>query len=443
MSVTFIASLSERLRSKSDFTKQVLTLATGTAAAQGLTILAAPLLTRLYRPEDYGVFALFGAVVGLSALVASGKYDIAILIPKEDAAATALVGACLLITSVTAVALTVLLWFNCHPLAAWLGDPLLAPWLQLVPLGVVLTNLGLVLAVWANRHQAYGALSNSRMAGALAGTAANLALGYAGWGAAGLVCGFLVAQVATLAVLWPHSTGLLRALRSETSLHAIRAEAVRFASFPKFSLGAELLNSLSNQLVVLLLSKFFGMAVLGWYSMGQRVIGIPTTLVGGAVGEVFRSQASRDYAEHGNCREIFRKTFKHLALLAAGPFLLLMVAAPEMFAWVFGESWRMAGRLTQVMSVMFLLRFIVSPLTHTFFLAGRQVEDMAMQAWLLISCAAALSLGYRFSQNAVTTLLCFALNYSVIYLLYLWRAHHHAGCRSSSATSPKNSTSPE
>ena len=433
MSIAFISALSDRFRSRSDFTKQVLTLATGTAAAQALTILAAPLLTRLYRPEDYGVFALFGAVVGLSALLASGKYDLAILIPKEDAAATALVGACLLITTVVAAVLTVLLWFTCHPLAAWLGDPLLAPWLQLVPLGVVLTNLGLVLAVWASRQQAYGALSNSRMAGALAGTAANLALGFAGWGAAGLVCGFLVVQVATLAVLWPHSSGLLRGLKSETSLGAIRAEATRFASFPKFSLGAELLNSLSNQLVVLLLPKFFGMAVLGWYAMGQRVIGIPTTLVGGAVGEVFRSQASRDYAEKGNCREIFRKTFRHLVLLGVGPFLLLLVGAPDLFAWVFGESWRMAGRLTQVMSVMFFLRFVVSPLTYTFFLAGRQVEDMAMQAWMLISSAAALSLGYWFSKNVVTTLLCFAVNYSAIYLAYLWRSHRHALQRSGAA----------
>lgn len=427
--------MTNRFRQRSEFVRQVLTLATGTAAAQALTILAAPLLTRLYRPEDYGIFALFGAVVGLAALLASGKYDLAILMPKEDAAAAALVGACLLITAATAAGLTVLLWFTCHPLAAWLGDPLLAPWLQLVPLAVALTNLGLVLTVWANRQQAYGALANSRMAGALAGTAANLALGFAGWGAAGLVGGFLISQVALLAVLWRHSSGLLRALQTGTSLHAIRTEAARFASFPKFSLGAELLNALSNQLVVLLIPRFFGMAVLGWYAMGQRVIGIPTTLVGGAVGEVFRSQASRDYAERGQCREIFGRTFKHLALLGAGPFLVLMVAAPGLFAWVFGDSWRMAGRLTQVMSVMFLLRFVVSPLTYTFFLAGRQVEDMAMQAWMLISSAAALSLGYWFSRNVVTTLLCFTTNYSVIYLVYLWRSHHHASRCSSAAPS--------
>lgn len=425
MSIAFITALSNRLRLRSDFTKQVLTLATGTAAAQVLTILAAPLLTRLYRPEDYGVFALFGAVVGLCALLASGKYDLAILIPKEDAAATALVGACLLITSVTAVALTVLLWFTCHPLAAWLGDPLLAPWLQLVPLGVVLTNLGLVLAVWANRQQAYGALSNSRMAGALAGTAANLALGFAGWGAAGLVCGFLVVQGTTLAVLWRHSSGLLRALKSETSLREIRAEAARFASFPKFSLGAELLNALSNQLVVFVLSKFFGMAVLGWYAMAQRMIGIPTALVGGAVGEVFRSQASRDYAERGECRDIFRRTFKRLALLGAGLFLVLLMFAPELFATGLGEDWRAAGELAVIMSGFFMFRFVCSPLSFLFFVAGRQRADFILTSYLLLSSVTILFLPKLMPALTFKVIIgWYSANYCLVYvitLLFSWR----------------------
>lgn len=421
-----ILTLANLFRQRSDYVRQILTLATGTAAAQALTILAAPLLTRLYRPEDYGVFALFGAVVGLGALVATGKYDLAILLPKTDAAAAALVAATLCITLVVAGVLMVASWFVCHPVAAWLGEPLLAPWLQLVPLSVVLTNLGLVMGVWANRQQAYAVLSNSRMAGALAGTAANIALGYSGWGAAGLVCGFLVVQLVTLLVLWPHLPDLLRTLKSETSLDSIRSEALRFASFPKFSLGAEMLNSLSNQLVVLLLPKFFGMAVLGWYAMGQRVIAIPTSLIGGAVGEVFRSQASRDYGEHDNCREIFDKTLKHLALLGAGPFVVLIAFAPELFALIFGESWRMAGRITQVMSVMFYLRFVVSPLTHTFLLAGRQKEDLWLHLYIIASSAGSLALGYHFLGDGLQTLLCFSLNFSSIYLYYLWRSYGFA-----------------
>lgn len=421
-----MAAFFERFWLKTTAIRQVLTLASGTAAAQAVTIIAAPLMTRLYRVEDYGVLALFGVVVGMAALVASGKYEPAILIPKEDATAAAIAGVCLLITVVTAAALTVALWFTCHPLAAWLGDPLLAPWLQLVPLAIMLTNLGMVMGVWANRQQAYGALAKSRLAGALAGTAANIALGFAGWGADGLVCGFLVVQVVTLAVLRRPSSDLFRTLKSKTNFRAIREAAGRFANFPKFSLGAELLNCLSSQLIVVLIPKFFGMAVLGWYAMGQRVIGIPSSLVGGAVGEVFRSQASRDYAERGNCSEIFSKTLKHLALLGAGPFLLLMVAAPDIFAWVFGESWRMAGRFTQVMSVMFLLRFVVSPLTHTFMLAGRQQEDLWLHFYITLSSAAALGLGYWLSEDAVITLLCFSLNFGSIYLYYLWRSHRFA-----------------
>jgi O-antigen/teichoic acid export membrane protein len=421
-----ILALTNLFRQRSDYVRQILTLATGTAAAQALTILAAPLLTRLYRPEDYGVFALFGAVVGLGALVATGKYDLAILLPKSDAAAAALVAATMLITVAVSALLMVASWFVCHPVASWLGDPLLAPWLQLVPLGVVLTNLTIVLGVWANRQQAYAVLSNSRMSAALAGTAANLALGYAEWGAAGLVCGFLVVQVATLSALVPHSASLLYSLKTETRLETVRAEAKRFASFPMFSLGAELLNTLSNQLVVLLLPKFFGMAVLGWYAMGQRVIAIPTSLIGGAVGEVFRSQSSRDYAEQGNCREIFRKTLKHLALLGVGPFVVLVVFAPEMFAIAFGESWRMAGRITQVMSVMYYLRFVVSPLTHTFLLAGRQKEDLWLHVYIVASSVGSLALGYTVWGDGVRTLLCFSLNFASIYLYYLWRSYRFA-----------------
>lgn len=418
-----ILALGNLLRNRSDFARQVLTLATGTAAAQALTILAAPVLTRVYRPEDYGVFALFGGVTGLAALLASGKYDPAVLIPKEDSVAASLVGASLSLTFVTAVGLTVCLWFVCHPLAAWLGDPLLAPWLQLVPLAVVLTNLVLLLGVWANRQQTYGPLARSRMAAALAGTAVNLALGFAGWGAAGLICGFFATHVAALLVLWQPSTNLLHRLRTESSFPAMRSAAAEFVSFPKFSLGADLLNNLANQLVVLLLPKFFGMAVLGWYAMGQRVIGIPTALVGGAVGEVFRSQASRDFAKQGNCREIFRKTFGHLTLLAVGPFLVLLVGAPDLFALVFGESWRMAGRLAQVMSVMFLLKFVVSPLTHTYFLAGQQKEDLLLHFYMILSSATALWLGHRLSGDAVIALFCFSLNFGSIYLIYLWRSY--------------------
>ncbi len=54
--------LLNNLKPKSEFTKNVLTLMTGTTIAQAIPIAISPILTRLYTPEDFGVFVLYGII---------------------------------------------------------------------------------------------------------------------------------------------------------------------------------------------------------------------------------------------------------------------------------------------------------------------------------------------------------------------------------------------
>lgn len=426
MSIVLITALSERFRLRSDFAKHVLTLATGTAAAQALTILVAPFLSRLYRPEDYGLSALFGAVSGMIAMLSTAKYDAAILIPREDEAAVSLAALCLSITSAVSLAALCILLPSSHWLAHWLGEPKLAPWLLMIPLAVLFSGVAQTLGAWANRRQAYGTIAYSRIVAALLGTGASVAMGVAGMGAAGLILSFLLSQAAAVGVL---AVGVGRNLAAAPHLlapDAMWTQARRFANFPKFSLWVELLNNFSNHLVTLLLPRLFGVAVLGWYSMSQRVVGVPASIVGGAVSEVFRARASRDYAEHGHCRPIFMQTLRYLALLSVVPFSILALVAPDIFLLVFGEPWRMAGRIAQVMSIMFLLRFIVSPLTYTFLLGGKQREDLYLHMLLTGSTVAVLVVCHLYASDPVTMLLGFSINYSLIYLIYLWRSFTHA-----------------
>ncbi len=44
---------------KNEFAKNVLTLITGTTTAQTIPIIISPLLTRIYSPEDFGVWDYF------------------------------------------------------------------------------------------------------------------------------------------------------------------------------------------------------------------------------------------------------------------------------------------------------------------------------------------------------------------------------------------------
>ena len=74
----------KRLNMKSDFVRHVVTLMTGTAVAQAIPIAMSPILTRIYTPEDFGLFALYMSTSALLAEVATGRYELAIMLPKKD-----------------------------------------------------------------------------------------------------------------------------------------------------------------------------------------------------------------------------------------------------------------------------------------------------------------------------------------------------------------------
>ena len=71
----------------SEFSKNVITLFTGTTLAQALPIAVAPILTRLYTPEDFGVFAIFFSITTLFSTIVTARYELAIVLPHEPAEA--------------------------------------------------------------------------------------------------------------------------------------------------------------------------------------------------------------------------------------------------------------------------------------------------------------------------------------------------------------------
>ncbi|MEA1954756.1 MAG: hypothetical protein U9O24_10240 [Campylobacterota bacterium] len=73
-----------KLKPKSEFSRNVLTLMTGTTIAQAIPIAISPILTRIYTLEDFGIFALFIAITAIFGSIANGRYELAIMLPKKD-----------------------------------------------------------------------------------------------------------------------------------------------------------------------------------------------------------------------------------------------------------------------------------------------------------------------------------------------------------------------
>ncbi|MGB3913977.1 MAG: oligosaccharide flippase family protein, partial [Dethiobacteria bacterium] len=71
----------------SKFGANVFKLITGNVAAQLITIGAMPIITRMYTPDDFGIYQLFVSITSVLIVVAALQYDMAIMLPpaEEDA----------------------------------------------------------------------------------------------------------------------------------------------------------------------------------------------------------------------------------------------------------------------------------------------------------------------------------------------------------------------
>ena len=167
---------------------------------------------------------------------------------------------------------------------------------------------------------------------------------------------------------------------------------------------------------MLLLSTLCNTATAGYYMLIQRVMAAPMVLVAGALGDVFRQEASRAYIHTGNCRAIYVSTFKRLLALAVLPFTVFFFVAPALFGWVFGEPWRVAGEYARIFTPMFFLQFITSPLSSVYMIAEKQKMDLAWQICLLVLVLSAFAIGGIFS-NIEIALALFSTAYCLMYVI--------------------------
>ena len=408
------------------FLRNVLTLAGGAAAGQAVTIISAPINTRLYTPSDYGALGAYMSVSGLAATAATLYFHYPIVLTERDEDARALVALSLVSAVGMAALLTLVATFLGPTMAAHLGVPQLRHWFFVLPLSTLSAATGSSLGAWVNRRGAYKILASTRFIASLAPIAVTIGLGLLIDGPTGLLAGLVTSQVALAALsIWA-------ATRTEFTFNGVRRDdlislARRYKNFPIFTLPTELMSNWTHWLPVHLLVTFSGAHAVGAYSMAARMLGLPATFIGTSVGEVFRQQASADCAAVGHCRPLFRRTVQHSAMVAVPIFLLIALVGPQLFAFVFGPPWRDAGEVARVLAGLFCLQFVVSPVTVLYYVRGRLREDMILHVLVLGAIALGMSVVYRFSSAPLALLGAYAFSYGLMYLVYLIRSHQLAG----------------
>ncbi|MCS7010536.1 MAG: oligosaccharide flippase family protein [Anaerolineales bacterium] len=371
-------------RAKGTFGRDVLKLVSGTTFAQALLILAAPILTRLYTPEAFGVLALFTSITTILGVIACLRYELAITLPEKVEEAANVLGASLIFAALVSLLAFFIIGWGHKFIIDLLKAPLLAPWLWLVPPATFLAGAFLGFNYWNTRTRRFGRLSISRILQSAGTITSQITLGFIGLvpGGGALIVssigGQALAVVALGVQLFQDDKEIFqRAVRPRKILAAVK----RYRKFPLYDAWSALLNSFSWQLPAFLLSVFFSSSIVGYYSLGFRILQLPMSLIGSAIAQVFYPRAAEAH-QQGNLSILVENTFHRLVLVGLFPMLTLTLTGRDLFTIFFGPEWAEAGSYAQILSIWAFVWFISSPLSTIFNVLEKQER---MLRWNIVN----------------------------------------------------------
>ena len=397
-------------------------LAGGAAAGQLLLVVSSPVVTRLYTPADFGTYAVYGSLIGiLTATVALG-YEYAVTLPEEDSEAAnvlALVGV-VVVAMAGLVAVVIVVGgeaFINATNAAHLGG-----YIWIVPFGLLGAGSYRAVKYWAIRQRSYAPIAATKLyqGGAHAGT--QISLGLLGAGPLGLILGQVVGQIAGVGRLTRVMATRWDMIRRAVTVSGIIAAARRYRRFPLFTGPGAFLNAGGLYVPAILFSAMYGPAVAGWFMLGHRLVGLPVSLVSKSVAQVYLGESAHQVRESPHLvRQRFHRAAGRLALLVALPAAGLLIFAPPLFAFVFGGAWREAGSYVQLLTAMFVGRFVVTSLTHTLTILERQDRQFLWDLGRLVLVVAAITIPAMLQASARVAVLSYSLAmlaaYGVLYLI--------------------------
>lgn len=400
---------------KRGFSKDVSKLASASSVAAIISVAITPIITRLFTADAFGAAAIFVSTAAIIGIIACLRFELAILLPKEDDEAASILKLCLMVTlGITLLTAVGLVGYNLIanetpiPSAYWL-----------LPIAVLLQGLNAALIRWNARARRFGRNSIARVSETATAHGLQAGAGFAGQTSPGpLIAGHIVGRFCSLLVLLKTN---LRNILSQWESHKfpLRGLIQRYKKFPLVDSISALTNTTSTHLPPLLLGLFFSPAAAGFYALGYRLIQLPMLTFGNAIAQVFFQRFAESTNPHQRTR-LTLEVFERLVIIGLLPMITLGLLGEEAFRLVFGSEWAEAGVYAEILSLWGFFWLICSPLSNVFTALERQ--EVAFKINLLIFGSRILSLltGAYFHDTRLALFL-FSTTGAVVYIYFLLR----------------------
>ncbi|MCR4420954.1 MAG: oligosaccharide flippase family protein [Exilispira sp.] len=410
---------------KNEFYSNVATLMSGSIISQTIPIIISPILSRIYSPEDFSILAIYLSITNIFSVIASGRYDLAIMLPDKNEDAINILSLSIMISFFTTSILIPFSLIFKNQISFLLKNDKLSNWLLFSVFGILLTTIHQNLIYWNNRNKKFKTVSINRVVQSGASGFFQIIFGYflkklsSGF----IIVGQFLGQVFAAARLIFSFIKSDRGIIKEISLKKIKEVAKRYSEFPKKTTLSSLLNIFSNNGRYLVLGFFLDKNSLGSLFFTLRILMLPVSIIGNNIADVVFQRVSELKNKGVNKNKIKREINKIILQLSSFliiPVIILAIFGKQIFSFIFGPNYAAAGIFSSILSFSLFFQFIFSPFCKVFFAFEKNTLYLIWEILrIIIFYIPIFILGYLKVQSIyfiVSIALSIILNYSILYV---------------------------
>lgn len=416
--------LKERIQTlmKSQMLRNVTKISSGTILGQAISIVTLPIFTRLYGATVIGYWTLFTSVAVIVNAFSDLGLSNAIMMDDEGEQSEKLFS---VITTISFI-ISLIVGVGYFVIKSVTPDPSgLHPLFYSIVLFVLIFTQQQVNVCynWLNKKKQYNILMKNPIINNVSVAVIAIPLGLMGFTKYGYYIGLVLGQVFTLFHMRRYLPRIFFDFKFRDHFDVIRSHL----TYVKFQMPTYLVAQVKNQAPVFFIRSFFGVEILGYYSVCMRVLNIPVNLLASSIGKVYYQTAAEMKKKGQEVGDFTFRNIKRAMYVAIAPMVVIMSFGDIVCTLFLGNDYVITGNLSRIIVFMTFFQFLMMATQGITIVLEKQQYALISGIVQIIGYVVGLSIGkYVFSSLYIAVALMTVV-FCVIQIIYFSKLFKIAG----------------
>ncbi|ELJ8501921.1 oligosaccharide flippase family protein [Vibrio cholerae] len=403
--------------SKKSIAGRLLLVLSSTAGAQIISLLLMPLITRLYEPDIFGAQSVFLSIIAMITPLGALALPLAIILSDDRNETDKLLEVNFIISVVIFFIILFLFYLLKNFGHDFLSVNNLGWWGYSIPFYLLIITWADILKKDMIKRGNYSEYAKANIASSIVTNASKYIGGYINPTISVLLFSINISNV--ISTINCYQLNRIK-ISFRIRFNELKDVLNKFADFPKYRCPQMLINAISQDLPIVILSTNFGLKSAAYYGLCRTILTAPINLLGNSINTVLYPKFVEIKESNSALSRLLTKSTAILAIISFIPFLCVILFGSDIFGIIFGEQWIIAGIYAKWLSLLCFFILVSRPAISVIPVIRIQKEFLIIEMVSFVLRISSLLYGVLYYNDEILSVSLFCVTSSFIYIFIIF-----------------------